>query len=33
MKSPVDSSIKWVWIVTSLIIVYIVMSVANAASG
>ena len=31
MKSHMDGEVKWVWILTTLAIVYIITSYANAA--
>ncbi len=33
MKSHMDGEVKWVWIITSLAIVYIVTLLANAAGS
>jgi hypothetical protein len=33
MKSHMDGEVKWVWLLTSLAIVFIVASYANAAGG
>jgi len=32
MKSPVDSEVKWIWILTSITICYIVTSLAIAGT-